>query len=91
LPSLMLTAGGAMSSAYEKTASTRAESGGLPTLVDIQAVSRSFGISMRQVRRFVATGEIPFVRVGHLIRFDPEDLNDWIDARRSGPPYPNLE
>ena len=56
----------------------------LPTLVDIQIVSRSFGISMRQVRRFVAEGQIPFVRVGHLIRFDPDELNEWIDARRAG-------
>jgi excisionase family DNA binding protein len=58
--------------------------GPLPTLVDIEAVSSSFGISMRQVRRFVAEGTMPFVRVGHLIRFDPVELNEWIDARRSG-------
>jgi excisionase family DNA binding protein len=56
----------------------------LPTLVDIQAVSNSFGISLRQVRRFVADGTIPFVRVGHLIRFDTDELNEWIDARRAG-------
>jgi excisionase family DNA binding protein len=57
---------------------------GLPKLVDIQTVSLSFGISMRQIRRFVAEGTMPFVRVGHLIRFDPDELNRWIDARRSG-------
>lgn len=57
---------------------------GLPTLVDIVAVSRSFGISTRQVRRFVANGQIPFVRVGHLVRFDLNALKDWIDARRAG-------
>jgi excisionase family DNA binding protein len=62
--------------------------GALPVLVDIQAVARSLGISMRQVRRFVAEGQIPFVRVGHLIRFDPDELNDWINARRAGPTRP---
>jgi len=31
----------------------------LPTLVDMQAVSDSLGISLRQVRRFVADGTIP--------------------------------
>jgi excisionase family DNA binding protein len=55
----------------------------LPNLVDIETVAGSLGISMRQVRRFVANGQIPFVRVGHLIRFDPDELNDWIDARRA--------
>src|ERR1700733_4054075 len=88
LPSSMMTGGGAMSSTCEKTAFTKADVGRIPTLVDIQAVSRSLGISMRQVRRFVANGEIPFVRVGHLIRFDPEELNDWINARRAGSTQP---
>ena len=35
------------------------DSAPLPTLVDIQAVSDSFGISLRQVRRFVSDGTIP--------------------------------
>jgi excisionase family DNA binding protein len=56
----------------------------LPILVDIETVSHSLGISTRQVRRFVAEGQIPFVRVGHLIRFDSDELNRWIDDRRSG-------
>jgi excisionase family DNA binding protein len=55
----------------------------LPTLVDIETVARSLDISMRQVRRFVADGTIPYIRVGNLIRFDLEELNLWIDARRS--------
>jgi excisionase family DNA binding protein len=44
----------------------------------------SLGISTRQVRRFVADGEIPFIRVGHSTRFDPNELREWIDIRRSG-------
>lgn len=55
----------------------------LPTLVDIQSVSSSLGISTRQLRRFVAQAQIPYVRVGHLIRFDPDEVNRWIDERRS--------
>jgi len=56
----------------------------LPALVDIETVSHALGISTRQVRRFVAQDQIPFVRVGHLIRFDPNELSQWLDARRSG-------
>ena len=63
----------------------RERSGGsLPMLVDIETAARAFGISVRQMRRFVAEGRIPFVRVGHLIRFDPDELNEWLDARRGG-------
>ena len=60
----------------------------LPALVDIATVAQALGISMRQVRRFVADGQMPFVRVGHLIRFDPDELNDWINARRGGSAQP---
>ena len=56
----------------------------LPALVDIETVSQALGISTRQVRRFVAADHIPFVRVGHLIRFDPDEVNQWLDSRRSG-------
>ena len=57
----------------------------LPTLVDIDAVACSFGISTRHVDGLSTDGTIPFVRVGHLIRFDSEELNHWIDVRRAGP------
>jgi excisionase family DNA binding protein len=76
--------GGVVQSVPENAAVTGTCGAALPALVDIEAVSRSFGISVRQVRRFVAEGEIPYVRVGHLIRFDPDELNDWIDSRRAG-------
>ena len=36
----------------------------LPALVDIAAVSQALGISTRQVRRFVAEDQIPFVASG---------------------------
>ena len=42
---------------------------------------------MRQVRRFVADGKTLSFGVdcpGHLVRFDSEVLNEWIDLRRSG-------
>jgi excisionase family DNA binding protein len=58
--------------------------GPLPILVDIETAASAFGISVRQMRRFVAEGQIPYVRVGHLIRFDPDELNEWLDARRAG-------
>ena len=71
----------------ELAASLHAKEAGaasLPTLLDIETIAQVLGISARQIRRFVAQGQIPFVRVGHLIRFDPNELSQWLDARRSG-------
>jgi excisionase family DNA binding protein len=73
-----------MMDAQSTRQSSKGEIARLPSLVDIQTIAHSLGISMRQVRRFVAEGQIPFVRIGHLIRFDPDEMNDWIDLRRTG-------
>lgn len=54
----------------------------LPRLVDISAVARSLGISVRHVRRLVTDRRIPFVKVGYFVRFDPDEVSRWIDARR---------
>ena len=55
---------------------------GIPVLLDIETVAECLGISMRQVRRMVAEGQIPYVRIGGLIRFDPDEIVQWIDERR---------
>ena len=55
---------------------------GLPQLVDINAVANVLGVEVRHVRRLVAERRIPFVKWGHLIRFDPTELTDWINIAR---------
>ncbi len=47
-------------------------------LLDIEAVAEQLGVTVRHVRRLVAERRIPFVKWGHLIRFNPNDINDWI-------------
>jgi excisionase family DNA binding protein len=58
------------------------EQRGIPILLDIEMLANSLGISTRQVRRFVADGRVPFIRIGHLIRFDPEEISEWIEDHR---------
>lgn len=55
-----------------------------PTLLDITAVARRLGVTERHIRRLVFERRIPFVKWGHLLRFDPDDLERWIDAARVG-------
>ncbi len=53
-------------------------------LMDIEAVARRLGVPVRHIRRLVAERRIPYLKWGHLLRFDPAEIEAWLDqARRS--------
>lgn len=53
-------------------------------LLDLPTVAERLGVNHRYVRRLVAEHRIPFIKLGHLLRFDPAELEAWLDrARRS--------
>jgi excisionase family DNA binding protein len=54
----------------------------LPRLLDIGEVAGHLGVSVRHVRRLVFERRIPFLKWGHLLRFDPGDIASWLDAQR---------
>jgi excisionase family DNA binding protein len=54
----------------------------LRELVDIGWVANRLGVSVRHVRRLVQEGRIPFIKWGHLLRFDPVDIEEWIAGNR---------
>lgn len=64
----------------------------LPHLIDLPAVAQRLGVNQRHIRRLVAERRIPFVKWGHLLRFDPAEIQTWIDSHRRGdrltPPVP---
>jgi excisionase family DNA binding protein len=51
-------------------------------LVDIEAVASHLGVQVRHVRRLVAERRIPYVKWGHLLRFDPTEIDRWIEAAK---------
>ena len=55
--------------------------GSRPSLMNIEQVADRLGVSVRHIRRLVAERRIPYVKWGHLIRFDPQDVDRWIDQR----------
>jgi excisionase family DNA binding protein len=61
--------------------STTSQSDRLP-LMDLAAVAERLGVNQRHVRRLVAERRIPFVKWGHLLRFDPEEIEEWLDSAR---------
>ena len=51
-------------------------------LMDLAAVAHRLGVSQRHIRRLVAERRIPFLKWGHLLRFDPDDIDAWLDTAR---------
>jgi len=51
-------------------------------LLRIDEVAELLGVSVRHVRRLVFERRIPYLKWGHLLRFDPDELRTWIDEHR---------
>ena len=69
----------------------RSEGQTLPHLVDIEAVAEHLGVSVRHVRRLVHERRIPYLKWGHLLRFEPAAVAEWLERSRvasDGPSEP---
>lgn len=53
-----------------------------PSLLTIGDVAMRLNVQERHIRRLVAERRIPYVKWGHLIRFDPEEIERWMDDHR---------
>ncbi len=53
-------------------------------LMDLPAVAERLGVNQRHIRRLVAERRIPFLKWGHLLRFDPAEIEAWLDRARRG-------
>ena len=54
-------------------------------IVDVPGIADYLRISLRHVRRLIAERRIPHYKVGHLIRFDLDEIDTWFDATHRGP------
>jgi excisionase family DNA binding protein len=53
-----------------------------PRLLEVPGLAAHLGVKERHVRRLIAERRIPFIKWGHLIRFDPDDIATWLDQSR---------
>lgn len=51
-------------------------------LLDIPAAAERLGVTQRWIRRAVAERRITFVKVGRNVRFEPEEINRYIERQR---------
>ncbi|HET6873677.1 MAG TPA: helix-turn-helix domain-containing protein [Acidimicrobiales bacterium] len=54
----------------------------LPRLLTIDQLAEHLGTSRRHIRRLVDERRIPFLKVGRFIRFDPDEVSQWLDQAR---------
>jgi excisionase family DNA binding protein len=54
----------------------------VPELIDIETLANRLGDSVRHLRRLVAERRIPYLKVGHFVRFDPAEIVRWLDNTR---------
>jgi excisionase family DNA binding protein len=52
------------------------------SLLGIEDVAELLGVGVRHVRRLVAERRIPYLKWGHLLRFDPAEIDSWLDGVR---------
>ena len=54
----------------------------VPQLLDMATVAAIMATSVRHIQRLVSERRIPYVKVGHFVRFDQSELVAWLDERR---------
>jgi len=82
VPSTDMKASAASVGRSHSTLHGRQKASPLPALLDVEGVAEVLGVGIRHVRRLVDQRRIPFVKVGHYVRFDPREIAVWIDERR---------
>jgi excisionase family DNA binding protein len=61
---------------------TVTDNGTPEALVGYRDAARLLGISPRTLEEWVGRREVPFYRIGRLVRFSVPELSKWIETRR---------
>jgi hypothetical protein len=60
-----------------------------PFLISEPDAAKTLALSPRRLWSLRKSGQIRFIRLGRLVRYDPLDLRAWIENQKS-PPIPSL-
>jgi excisionase family DNA binding protein len=80
--------GGARAAIAGRLRRTRGIQNQQPTftpLIDAKAASRLLGVPHTWLLAQAREGRIPHHRLGHYVRFNPDDLKEWLHETRSTP------
>ena len=52
-------------------------------LLDVAELAARLAVSERFVRRLVSERRIPYLKVGYFVRFQPYEIDQWIERCRA--------
>jgi excisionase family DNA binding protein len=52
-------------------------------LLDVGTLADRLGVTPRFVRRLVHERRVPFLKIGKFVRFDPREIETWVDCCRT--------
>ncbi len=55
---------------------------GIPALLDVEGLASQLGLTVHHVRRLVQERRIPYLKVGHFVRFEPAEVTRWLGEHR---------
>lgn len=55
-------------------------------ILDIHQASKFLNMKVSRIRIAILHNEIPFFKIGHLVRFHKRDLEIWIEALKKKSP-----
>ncbi len=50
-------------------------------LINVKQLSESTGLSVFTLYSWINQKRIPYVKVGRLVRFDPKEIEKWIEGK----------
>ena len=56
-----------------------------PALFNTEQLAELLQVNVRHIRRLVHERRVPFIKWGHLVRFDPNEIKRWLDGKREPP------
>jgi excisionase family DNA binding protein len=51
-------------------------------LIDIKTLSGLISVKSKTIYDWVHRNEIPYYKIGHLVRFEYKEIQDWLNVRR---------
>jgi excisionase family DNA binding protein len=54
-------------------------------LLNVYKAAARLAVSEKTIRRLIRKGELSAFRVGGSLRLDPDELEQWLNARRTQP------